>query len=211
MELDELKYQLNSKLSVHSNKSDNDIRLLLRLKAKSFADKLKRSLYFEWISSIIFTLIFSGFSIFTANNKLKIYFGVFAVVMAIFIFILKYLIKKTSQLNEGKFPVKTNLVKLVSIIEEYKKRAFQFTMLLLPVCFLFSFWLGYNDSQPTIISSDKALITSLKSRPNTMILSAGYFGLLAIVVYYFAKWYLKKLFGNYLDQLRSCLSELKDD
>ncbi len=59
-----------------------------------------------------------------------------------------------------------------------------------------------------MISSDVGVIAAFKSRPQLYIFSGGYFILLAIAVYYFTKWYLKKMFGNYIIQLKSYLKEL---
>jgi hypothetical protein len=46
------------------------------------------------------------------------------------------------------------------------------------------------------------------ARWQVMLFLGVYMIVLAISVYYFTKWYLKKLYGNYLNELKQYIAEL---
>ena len=211
MELDELKYELKNKLSGLQDKSTVDLTLMLHSKTSSVVSKLKRSLRLEMIFAIVFTLIFAYIGLFNNHWSLRVYFGVFSIVFAVFSFIIAYLLKKTTQLSRAELSIKKNLQTLVIILNEYIKRNFQLTMGLLPVCFVFSFWLGYNEPTPSMPGLTNTLVQTFKSKARVNVFLVVYFVGLAIGLYYFTKWYLRKLYGNYIAQLKAYIAELEKD
>ena len=211
MELDELKYELKNKLSGRQDKSTVDLTEMLHAKTSSVISKLKRSLRLEMVFAIVFTLIFAYIGLFNKHWSLRIYFGVFSIVFTVFSFIIAYLLKKTTQLTSTELSIKTNLQTLVTILNEYIKRNFQLTMGLLPVCFVFSFWLGYNEPTPSMPGLNNTLMHTFKSKAQVNIFLVIYFVGLAIGLYYFTKWYLKKLYGNYISELKAYIAELEKD
>lgn len=211
MELDELKYQLKNKLSGENDKSADDLGLMMHSKTISAVSKLKRSLWIELGFAILFALVFAGIGLFTRYWSLRIYFGVFSIVFALFTLIIAYLIKRTNELSSAESTIKTNLLQLVKIMQEYVKRSFQFTMALLPVCFLFSFWLGYNEPAHFKPQMVNPFFHIAKNKAPVYTFLVVYFAGLSIGLYYFTKWYLKKLYGNYIQQLKQYLGELEED
>ena len=211
MELDDLKYQLKHKLSTdHAGRSDEDIAALLTKRTGSIVDKLKRSLWIEIIFGILIVMIFGYIGLFSNYHAFRIYFSVFAVLSAAFVIILIYLLRRTSKLGATALPIKSNLQNIVNIIQEFVKRYFQFTMALIPVCFIFSFLLGYNDPEP-MPAFDNFAKNIFSSAGRVIIFLLAYFLLLSIGMYYFTKWYLKKLYGKYVNQLKECIAELKEE
>lgn len=211
MELDELKYQLNNKLATdHAGRSDADIALLLNRKTNSVIGKLKRSLWFEIITCIVITVGFALVGILGKYDSLRIYFSVFALLGLGFMVMLVYLLKRTIKLSSSSLTVKHNLETIVKIIEDFMRRYFQFTIALMPVCFIFSFLLGYYDQQH-IPEIDMAAKNYFSSGKTFMVFLILYLCLLAVGVYYFTKWYLKKLYGNYVQQLKECIRELAEE
>ncbi|HEY1019461.1 MAG TPA: hypothetical protein VGE25_10700 [Sediminibacterium sp.] len=210
MELDELKSLLNQKLTTaHSGRSSDDIAHLLTRKTSSVIDKLKRSLWIEIISCIVIILGFGYIGIAGSYRSLRIYFSVFAILAIVFLFIVIYLLRKTQALSATSLPVKSNLQMIVSIIEAFMKRYFQFTIGLIPVCVIFSFLLGYNE--PMSIPEVDKVTSSLFTHLWQMLLFLGlYIVALSIGIYYFAKWYLRKLYGRYVAQLKECIAELEE-
>jgi MFS family permease len=210
MELDELKSLLNQKLTTaHSGRSTDDIAHLLTRKTSSVIDKLKRSLWIEIISCIVIILGFGYIGIAGSYRSLRIYFSVFAILAIVFLFIVIYLLRKTQALSATSLPVKSNLQMIVSIIEAFMKRYFQFTIGLIPVCVIFSFLLGYNE--PMSIPEVDKVTSSLFTHLWQMLLFLGlYIVALSIGIYYFTKWYLRKLYGRYVAQLKECIAELEE-
>lgn len=208
MELDELKYQLNQKLATdHASRSNADISVLLKKKTHSVIGKLKRSLIFEMVLCILFFVAMLYVCFVTDYWSIRLYFGVFAVLIFLMTFVLYYLYRRTNELSDSDRPIKNNLQTLVSLLEEFVKRYFQFTMALLPVCFMFSMILSYVDPVE-IPQIEKFSVKVFTSRWQVSVFLGLYMITLAVSVYYFTKWYLKKLYGNYLNELKQYIAEL---
>jgi hypothetical protein len=210
MELDELKTQLKNKLaSEHASLADRDIGEMLNKKATSITDNLKRSLRYEIGCSILVLIGFIIFSITTRYQSFRIYFGVFSVVTVVFIVILFYLLRRTSQLSAATLSVKNSLQTMVSLLEEFMKRYFQFTMALIPICVVFAYILGYTE-KARIPAVDHFSSSRFDMAWKVIAFLVIYLAALGVGVYYFTKWYLKKLYGNYVSQLKDCIIELKE-
>jgi len=210
MELDELKYHLKDKLSGAGNKSTEQLEQLLEVKTRSITSKLKRSLYVELGLAFLFTLLFAGILLFAQIQVLRIYFGAFTVLCIAFAVVIALLLKKVNQLTNTTPDVKNNLSTLVDILQEYTRRYFQFTMGLLPVCFLFSFYLGYNNpDQVQYQFANTAGATTTRSIGYYIFFAVYFFGT-AVALYYFTKWYIQKLYGKYILELKTLLAELNE-
>jgi hypothetical protein len=140
---------------------------------------------------------------------MNIYFSAFTLVFVPFTIILFYLLKKINRLNTNSLSVKNNLQSIVSILEEFMKRYFQFTMVLIPICFVFAFFLGYTEKQP-IEPIDQIILKYKPSYSFITIFTFVYMTSLTVGIYYFTKWYLKKLYGNYVNELKIYINELKE-
>lgn len=211
MELDELKSLLNHKLSTdHAGRSEKDIAALLTKKTVSVTDKLKRSLWIEIACCLLVIAVFGYLGLFGTNHSFRIYFSVFAILSIGFLGIIIYLLRRTTRLSATTLPVKHNLQTIVNIIEEFIKRYFQFTMALIPVCFIFAFVLGYNDPEH-IPEADRFAKSYFSALWQVVVFAIAYMLLLSVGLYYFTKWYLKKLYGRYVSQLKECIAELADE
>lgn len=211
MELDELKLKLRQKLDeAPTSKSELDIGSMLKKKTQSIIYKLKKSLRLEIICCVIFIVGFACVGIFSKHWSLRVYFSTFTVLCIAFLILLFYLSNRIEKLGNTILPIKNNLQLIHSIIQEYVKRSFQFTMALIPVCMAFSFWLGYKDPGEDIHFAEGVLSKHLTSTKQVYLFLGVYMVLLTIGVYYFTKWYLKKLYGNYLIQLQQCINDLEE-
>lgn len=210
MELDEFKDTLNQQLATdHLYRSEADIAALLRKKAHSIIVKIKKSLWFEIFSCIVIMLLFGYLGLSCKYSSMNIYFSAFTLVFVPFTIILFYLLKKINRLNTNSLSVKNNLQSIVSILEEFMKRYFQFTMVLIPICFVFAFFLGYTEKQP-IEPIDQIILKYKPSYSFITIFTFVYMTSLTVGIYYFTKWYLKKLYGNYVNELKIYINELKE-
>jgi hypothetical protein len=211
MELDEFKEILNQQLATdHLYRSEADIAELLTKKANSVIGKIRKSLWFEIFSCILIVMVFGYLGFYSKYTSMNIYFSVFTILFIPFTVILLYLLKKINQLNTNNLSIKNNLQSIVQILEEFMKRYFQFTMALIPICFVFAFLLGYNEKQP--IDSIDHLIAKYKPSISLItIFTFVYMTSLTVGIYYFTKWYLKKLYGNYVNELKIYINELKEE
>lgn len=198
MELDELKKELNFKISSQHEVSAVDISSMLRNDTLSVIQKIQRSLRLEILISILFVAVCAYMVLFENAWIYNIYFSLFGLIGLVFIVVLLILLKKTRNISIS--PVKENIESVVLVIEQYAKRYLQFTVVLLPFCFGLSLWLSYNDSERILKPMD---LKSLIYISLTMLASGT-------GVYFFTKWYLKKLYGDYILQLKGLLIEFDE-
>ena len=211
MELDELKILLKAKIEEQiPAKSTDELALLLNNKTQSVIEKLRRSLRIEIITAILFTVVFSAVGIFAKYVSLQIYFSAFAFVCFLFIIVLWFLHKKIKQLSSTPQPVKRNLQTISAILKEYVKRYFQLTMILIPLTVIISFSLGYSDENLYNPQLHNSGFFTLTGSAVNIILIFVYIIVFGVSMYYFTKWYLKKLYGNYLEQLQQLITELEE-
>lgn len=208
MDLDELKMQLNKRLEGNQSFEMvvSNISSLNNIKTNSVISKIKKSLVTEIIFSVIFIAIFTYVSLFSKNSSIRIYFSFFLVVISVFTGFLFYLLQRTNSLTSSADSIKDNLKKLHSLLSEFLKRYFQFTMLLIPICLLFSGYLGYLDSEHNINSN--MLSTSINPKKYIILL-----GLMVVIfsvgMFFFTKWYLRKLYGNHLAEMKEMIEQLE--
>lgn len=213
MDLDQFKTELKTKLATdHMNRSDADIEQLLKKKTGSFIDKIKKSLWFEIIIGFLlnFGFVYAAFD--ASMHSMRIYFGVFSVLMYLFLFFLIYLLVRTNKIKSADQTIKENLTSYIVLIDEFIKRYLQFTMALIPICLIFAGYLGYTDGHSDATKTAFNIGTKLNRNLFIVFISSfivfmslGIFGM-----YHFTKWYLKKLYGNYLNELKHCMTELQN-
>jgi len=211
MELDDLKGLINQKLMEGSPKmTESNFTILLKGKASSVISKIKKSVWFEIASCVLVVFLFIGIALFSSHSSLKIYFGVFGAIFIPFTLIYFYLLKKINEFDQSVLPIKENLHQLIKMLEDFTRRYFQFNMALLPICFLFALYLGYNEKEPISVLdnlSDKLKVTK------TVYIGfiIGYSIAMIFGLVYLTKWYIKKLYGNYINQLKLLLAELREE
>lgn len=211
MELDELKDHLKNKLYTdHTGRTEDDIAMLLNKRTDSIIDKLKRSLRIEIMFGILIGIIFGCIGTLSKYESLRIYFSVFTFLLIAFTGLLIYLLRRTTRLGSDSLPVKRNLQSIVNIIEEFMKRYFQFTMALIPVCFIFALLLGYTERTP-IQAADSFAKNYLAETWQVITFILLYFIILTAGIYYFTRWYLRKLYGRFVNQLKGCIEELSGE
>jgi len=211
MDLDQFKHQLNEKLSNdHLGRSAEDIAQLLSKKTFSVIEKLKRSIQYEILFGFLGMLLFTILAFSTKYQSVRTYFGVAAVFIFVFLFLLVYLLKKTIELNKVHQPVISNLNNYVVLIEEYMKRYFQFTMAMVPICLFFAGWLGYHEKTP-VPELDNLIGKARLGKSVVVTISVIYLISFGVGMYYFTKWYLHKIYGKYVLELKHCIKDLEEN
>lgn len=206
MDLDDLKHQLKQKLEQPvAAHTAADIAVLLKKPAQSVLDKLTRSLWIELGVSVITLAGFIGISLFSTQFVLRNYFGPTSLLAACFGVLQCYLVLKIKKLSGTPLPVSSNLLAIYTVVSRYVKLFYWCCMVLLPVCLLFSVWLRsiayshfYDLDAAPVATSWKPWLQML-----------GLFLALAVLVHYATRWYLRKLYGDYLNQLHGYIEELQ--
>lgn len=181
----------------------SEIATMLKGSSNSAIAKLKRSVWFELSLTIFFGLIMLYFSFTLDSGRLK-----WSLVSVIILFIayLVYYFKKMRLLNRfepSQQNLKESLEGLISSLETYLQFYRTSYTVLYPVYFLLGIIftgveLGYDAFLEKVVQPE----TILK-----LLSLAIVFGVVSLFI---SKWYLKKLYGNHLDNLKIILNDLND-
>ena len=211
MELDELKSQLKNKLSGEGNKTVQDLGGMLYKRRGTLVSKLTKNLYLEMGLAIIFGSVF----IYLANQSklftIQTGFTIIAIVCFVFAIAIALLIKKVAWLSKEAHPLKTSLEALIKILRLFVKRYFQFIVLLVPVCFFLSYWIGYNEPvRPQNIQISYS-VNTIPNDVSVYLFFVVYSVAIIAGVFFIARWYLRKLYVNYINELRTQLQDLQEN
>ena len=140
------------------------------------------------------------------NYVMQIYFNIFLGITLLFLPIFIWLIRSTYQLSPELSSVKTNLTRLHLLISRFTRFYFIFSMaIFLPVIFYSLIAAVYERSNQSLMES----LQFYMQLPAVPLLLIGLYILgFGIFLYFFARWYIRLLYGKYLDKLKDLLTEL---
>ena len=165
---------------------------------------------FELILNILFSLLCLYGLIVLKIWSLRIYTIIILIVCLLSIIALVAFSKKINQLTNTLLPVKKNLEEVYAIMKAFVKRYFQFVMSLIPFTFVLTFSLGYYQGKTSDVPAFDSLAKSFTHLNYLIIATIVYVAAVTIGAYYFTKWYLRKLYGKYMDELKALLAELEE-
>jgi hypothetical protein len=187
-----------------------DVQPLLNKKSNSPIAKMKKHLVME-LSAVILMYGIVIIYFFAA------YKGRFSSVSILYLFIgvvfCIYYFKKFKLLKEMECmacQVKTNLSKQLDTLEKYIRFYLIAGTALIPLVLIFFYWFGY-----TYLPKGREFFFPQPSETITVLQSIGIFMLITTVAtvlsYYLNKWYIRKLYGTYIDKLKEMLLQMEDD
>ena len=202
MELDDLKSIWKQDKPGFEPKKEEEIASMIKGRSNSIISKLKRSVWFELIFTIVCGVALGICALMLDSGALM-----WTIVSLIILFVsyLFYYVKKILLLNRfdsSKENLKNSLQHLLDRLTTYLTFYKRSYAILYPVYFCLGLLFG---------ALEKGLDDFLYrlSQPKTilyLVLLAGIFFLFTIWI---TNWYLKKLYGNHLDKLKELLNELK--
>ena len=207
MELDELKNYLNRQLEEQSPlQSSGEISAILRNKSIGIVDRIRRSLWIELVISLLAVMAVLYAKNLGGSYVMQIYFNIFLGITLMFLPIFIWLIRSTYQLSPELSSVKTNLTRLHLLIYRFTRFYFIFSMaIFLPVIFYSLIAAVYERSNQSLMES----LQFYMQLPAVPLLLIGLYILgFGIFLYFFARWYIRLLYGKYLDKLKDLLTEL---
>ncbi len=202
MELDDLKSIWKNNTPNFQSKDENEIAMMLKRQSKSVVDKLKRSVWFELIFTLVAGIALLIYALLLPSGALM-WTSVSALIL--FVVYLFYYAKKLVMLNRFSIApenIKSNLELLVDNLSSYLKFYKRSYAILYPVyfCLMLLFIAlerGTEEFIEAITKPEKIIL---------LILLAIFFFLCSTWI---TKWYLKKLYGNHLEKLKSLLQDLE--
>lgn len=201
MELDDLK-SIWKKKQGYEPKQEAEIASMLRGRSNSIISKLKRSVWFELIFTIVCGIAL-GIYAFTIENGALVWTIISLLVL--FVSYLFYYVKKIillNRFNSSADNLKENLQHLLerlSVYLNFYKRSYA---ILYPVYFILGLLFG---------ALERGMDDFLHhmSQPKTILYVVGLAGIFFLCTMWLTNWYLKKLYGNHIEKLKQLLQELQ--
>lgn len=202
MELDELKNIWKNNVPGFQSKDESEIALMLKKQSTSIIEKLKRSVWFELIFTLVAGMTMLVYALTLPSGALK-WTSVSALIL--FVAYLFYYAKKLTLLNKfglANENIKSNLELLVNSLDSYLKFYKRSYTILYPIYFfLMLLFIGLERGADEFITA-----ATKPEKIVTLILLALFFFFCST---WLTKWYLKKLYGNHLEKLKSLLTDLE--
>lgn len=203
MELDELK---NIWQHDHASVRYNEAQLATMLKRNSSSpvEKLKLSVWFELILSLLAGLAFLSYASTLPAGALK---WITISILVLFVGYVIYFVKKLTLLNKfiktnDQVNIKTNLERLILSLSGYLKFYRGSYTVLYPVYFGLGIVFGAMET------GSESFLLKVKD-PQWVLLILGVATAFFVFSSMFAKWYLQKLYGNHIEKLKAVLRDLE--
>jgi len=201
MELEELKSIWKSSIPSFQPKDEEEIARMLTRNSVSIIDKLKRSVWFELIFTLIVGIAFLIYALTLPTGALK--WTCVSILAIYFVYSFFYIqkIMFLNRFNTNAENIRGNLTALINTLSGYLTFYKRSYTVLYPVFFCLSL-LFISIERGTEQFLDHLL------KPLTL-----FYLLCMAIVYYllstrFATWYLNKLYGNHLEKLKALLNDV---
>jgi len=202
MELDDLKAIWKKNEPAYTPKPEAEIAHMLQGRSNSIISKLKRSVWFELIFTIVCGVALGIYALTIPQGALM---WTIVSLLVLFISYLFYYVKKIILLNKfnpADDNIRENLehlsVRLTTYLNFYKRSY----AILYPVYFLLGILFGamergWDDFLQHI------------AQPKTILIILFLGGFFFLCTFWITNWYLKKLYGNHLEKLKELLREIQ--
>ena len=205
MDLEDLKgaWKRQTQQSAKELLNDEDLIAMLRNKANNTIDLLKKSVRFELWFTVLFIIVCLAVGFKTADQTIRNISFITSIISCGFAF---YYYKKLSLLNNLNVENKSIKENLTQLITQFEKFIWFYRWgynILIPIALLAGAFAGIQ------VSSEKdfvQLALQIKLWAILIVILVP----IAVLLNFVMKWYLKKLYGNYLSRLHSLLQELQD-
>ncbi|MFT3846065.1 MAG: hypothetical protein QM725_13505 [Lacibacter sp.] len=209
MELEQLKEMWNSADEQHKASSAEELQALLRKKSQSPIAKIKRNLFAELVViAILYPLIIAYYFLNFSGGMLALPVLLFVIGVAyIFYYVQKNKLLKKMECNTCE--VKANLKMQMQTLEKYVRfyllagtAITPFTMIVASCIVLF--YSPQSQQYPSALQSKQFLIMFAGILAAVTII-------LTIPIYFINKWYVRKLYGQHIERLKSIVDEMDEE
>ena len=201
MELEELKSIWKNSEPAFQPKGELEIASMLKGKSVSIIDKLKRNVWFELIFTIFISIALLVYALLLPSGAAK-WLSVSFILMCLaytIVYVKKLIL--LNRFNPANENIRGNLISLIDNVSSYLKFYKRSYTILYPVYFCLGLLFA------GIERGAEAFFENL-TKPRTLFLLTAMAGLFFFLSTQAANWYLKKLYGNHLEKLKSLLSDI---
>lgn len=201
MEIDELKDIWRKQNEAFRPRDESELATMLKGKSRSIVTRLKRSVWFELIFTLVAGLGLLGYALTLPGGWLKWTSISMVVLFCIYSF---YYYKKLDLLNRfdpANENLKDNLTRLVGSLKGYLKFYKRSYAVLYPLYFFLGLLF-------TAIEYGAQGFLNRISRPEVIVALVAFAILIFVCSTWLTTWYLRKLYGNHLEKLEKLREEL---
>lgn len=208
MELDQLKEMWSDVGSKEQGPSADELQALLQKKSKSPIAKMKRNLLIELLLIIVIYVFTVAYYFLNYSGGMLSAAWMLMVIGVLYVF---YYLRKRRLLNQMECvscEIKSNLKMQLVTLEKYVRFYMISGTLLVPVVFVITGLIVL------LYSPEAASVPSVKTT-NFLVKSSVILFVAAIVftipIYFANKWYVRKLYGQHIEQLKKIVDEMNED
>ena len=203
MELEELKYLFLQQNSTAKKKSSaGSIAAILKSRSAAPMARLKRNLLAELVMAILFCAFPVYILVSYPGYYIKALAIIFFFIAAFFAVKIAMLWKAIRRYETASYAIKQRLRLLIDILNRRARLYVQSTIIALPLLFGMAALLVQLDNQ----HKDPLLFPATpRAALIAYFISASVW---CAAMYFFTKWYVKKLYGQHINQLQSHLNEM---
>lgn len=201
-----------AKGEVHKYRLKTDeINDIINTKAGNILYRIRRNLIFDLAILLITIVLGIGFILFIQNLIVTLLLGSIIIIFVPFVVMMsRQLIHCRPELIEQS-SVKHWIEMVISSTEKYLNRyskgAVAATILAVPI----GAGLGYYFGSEQIEILQSLVAIAQNNRAVWLVSSIAVAVLFLIINYFVTQWYLKKMYGNYLEALKECHNELENN
>lgn len=204
MELDEIKLLMKARLEQATDSNAGELEAVMRQKTRSVTGKIKSNIRLEVIA-------FAGFGLgavycWAMYPSLLVHLFCVATwaLCAVFGAYLFSLYRKIVFYETRSRTVRESLQQIIHIVTRFTRLYFGISMGLLPVIYVFGLIIGY------LVISKQGLLQQFTWSASMLYYGIAFIIGWSVIIYFTAKWYIRKLYGNYLLQLQQQLADIEN-
>lgn len=184
---------------------DKQLLNMIITPSRNIVAVIRRNLLIELIVVLVSVTIIAVCYFISFNGKLQEVSWVYIVLAAVFVW---YYLKKNRLLKEmqcTRCNVKSNLELQVKMLEKYVRLYLFIGTAMVPVVLLFFYALFYYKHIIMFPSTSVG-----RSEVTFALLYLFFTAIFTIVLYFFHRWYINRLYGRYIQKLKSLLYEMEE-
>ncbi|NDA61155.1 MAG: hypothetical protein EBX50_03830 [Chitinophagia bacterium] len=207
MELDDLKKYWNQQIPVESAHPDPEaIRIIIHKRSVGIIERIRRSLLIEIIFCCLALVGIILGIYFTQPVLISRFLQFFLGITIFFMGILFWILRSSKSMSPDEISVKNNLIRIHTLVSRFTRSYFIFTMALFPPVIMYSMYVVAAENN--YFTPAEVIQYFLQLPLFSIGLFVGYIVLSLLFLYFFTRWYIRTLYGNYLDKLKQLIAEL---
>lgn len=202
MELEELKLLVDHEVAGRRKKPARDIATIIRLQSAGIIQQLLNSIKIEMALALLFLLVTVIASFLIPRPFMLVVAAITIFYIHFFLYYLSRLYHQLKQFGREVVSTRLALQQIYQLMRRYIRLYFLFCGLFIPLLLFIT--IGSFLWEHPGLSKEPALLLRLRS----FWLFIAWFSAWSIFTYFFSRWYIQKIYGQYLLKLKKLILEL---